>query len=48
MEAELHSLRLQRDLLEHQVAQERGEIERVAQLLIEEPSPPAPAVMRAA
>jgi hypothetical protein len=48
MEAEIRSLRLQRDLLERQVAQERGEIEGMAHLLIEEPAPPAPAVMRAA
>jgi hypothetical protein len=48
MEADLHSLRLHREALEHQVAQERGEIDRVALLLIEEGKPAAPAMMRAA
>ncbi len=48
LEADLRSHRLHRELLERQVGEERAEIERLAQVLLQESPPPAPAIMRAA
>jgi hypothetical protein len=48
MEADLRSQQLHRELLERQVGEERAEIERLAQALLQESPPAAPAIMRAA
>jgi hypothetical protein len=48
LESELMSLRLHREVLQRQVGEERAEIERIMQVLLEEAPPSAPSILRAA